>query len=64
MERGEGAPPRGVLFPEVKREDADESCLLAIKYFFNYFFYKFGVEVRYLGEVEAKPAQDRIYFVL
>lgn len=38
-------PPRGVLFENITRREADESTLSCLMYFINFFFYKFGLEV-------------------
>ncbi|XP_023211668.1 piezo-type mechanosensitive ion channel component 2-like [Centruroides sculpturatus] len=37
-------PKAGILFPEISRKEADEGIIECIKYLFNYFFYKTGVE--------------------
>ncbi|CAH0726071.1 unnamed protein product, partial [Brenthis ino] len=34
-----------IMFPEVTRKEADKDILHCIKYFINYGFYKFGVEI-------------------
>lgn len=39
-------PPTGTLFHDITRHHLDDSVLSCIKYFLNYFFYKFGLEVR------------------
>ena len=38
-------PYKGILFADIKRPDADKDLIHAVKYFFNYTFYKFGLEV-------------------
>lgn len=38
-------PPTRTLFHDVARRHLDDSVLSCIKYFLNYFFYKFGLEV-------------------
>jgi len=40
-------PPRGVIFPQITRADADDSLVGCLKYFANYGFYRFGREVRH-----------------
>ncbi|UXI19495.1 hypothetical protein NH340_JMT05437 [Sarcoptes scabiei] len=35
----------GVIFPEIDRKQADKSFINLVKYFCNYGFYKFGVEI-------------------
>ena len=42
-------PERGVLFPTITRHDADKSIMSCFKFFVNYFFYKFGLEVKWVG---------------
>ncbi|XP_028841723.1 piezo-type mechanosensitive ion channel component 2 [Denticeps clupeoides] len=39
------APPTGTIFQGVTRQHLDYGLLPCIKYFTNYFFYKFGLEV-------------------
>ena len=34
-----------IMFPDITRKDADTDMIHCIKYFINYGFYKFGVEV-------------------
>ncbi|KAI8491935.1 mechanosensitive ion channel [Branchiostoma belcheri] len=45
-----GLPPEdplpGIIFPSVKRVNADEGLFMCLKYFTNFFFYKFGLEDR------------------
>ena len=38
-------PIRGVVYPEITRRNADDSLLNCAKFFLNYAFYKFGLEV-------------------
>ena len=42
---GTPPPPPGVLFNNINRDVADKGLPNCIMYFFNYGFYKFGVEV-------------------
>uniref|UniRef100_A0A914W7L3 Piezo-type mechanosensitive ion channel component n=1 Tax=Plectus sambesii TaxID=2011161 RepID=A0A914W7L3_9BILA len=44
-------PLRGVLFSKITREDADKSLPSCLKYFVNYFFYKFGLEICYFATI-------------
>ncbi|KAK3085436.1 hypothetical protein FSP39_003276 [Pinctada imbricata] len=41
-------PMKGVIFPEIKRPDADRGLLSCAKFFANYFFYKYGLEICYI----------------
>lgn len=43
---GQPTPARGVVFPGVGRQDADESVVKCLMFLANYGFYKFGLEVR------------------
>jgi len=36
---------RGIVFPDVTRRNADDSFVRCFKFFINYAFYKFGLEV-------------------
>ncbi|XP_078337037.1 piezo-type mechanosensitive ion channel component 2-like isoform X2 [Crassostrea virginica] len=40
--------PRGVIFSGTNRENADKNLWSCAKYFANYFFYKFGLEICYI----------------
>eukprot|EP00058_Branchiostoma_floridae_P000939 XP_002586427.1 hypothetical protein BRAFLDRAFT_251629 [Branchiostoma floridae] len=50
-----GLPPEdplpGIIFPSVKRVNADEGLFMCLKYFTNFFFYKFGLEMCYMMAV-------------
>ncbi|CAG5120702.1 unnamed protein product, partial [Candidula unifasciata] len=41
-------PDRGILFSSITRADADKGIVSCIKFFANYFFYKFGLECCYI----------------
>ncbi|XP_063293700.1 piezo-type mechanosensitive ion channel component 1 isoform X1 [Pelobates fuscus] len=41
------------VFPDVRREHLDEGLFNCIKYFINYFFYKFGLEICFLMTVNV-----------
>ncbi len=38
-------PKVGIIFPNIKRPDADKGLLNCAKFFANYCYYKFGLEV-------------------
>nr|XP_034339397.1 piezo-type mechanosensitive ion channel component 1 isoform X8 [Crassostrea gigas] len=40
--------PKGVIFSSTNRKNADKNLLSCAKYFANYFFYKFGLEICYI----------------
>lgn len=42
-------PPTRTLFHDITRRHLDDSVLSCTKYFLNYFFYKFGLEVRHVN---------------
>ncbi|KAM3917927.1 piezo-type mechanosensitive ion channel component 1 [Leptodactylus fuscus] len=46
-------PRNQTVFPEVWRQHLDHSLLNCIKYFINYFFYKFGLEICFLLTVNV-----------
>ncbi|KAM5137907.1 piezo-type mechanosensitive ion channel component 1 isoform 1-T1 [Mantella aurantiaca] len=46
-------PRNQTVFPEVWRQHLDEGLLNCIKYFINYFFYKFGLEICFLLTVNV-----------
>ncbi|XP_059849053.1 piezo-type mechanosensitive ion channel component 1 isoform X2 [Hypanus sabinus] len=46
-------PATGTIFPEVTRQHLDESVISCAKYFSNFFFYKFGLEVCLLMTVNV-----------
>jgi len=45
LRRNKIPPSTRTLFHDVTRHHLDDSVLNSIKYFLNYFFYKFGLEV-------------------
>nr|XP_046227093.1 piezo-type mechanosensitive ion channel component 2-like isoform X2 [Scatophagus argus] len=46
-------PPTRTLFHDITRHHLDDSVLSCIKYFLNYFFYKFGLETCFLLAVNV-----------
>lgn len=44
-------PKQGVVFPEANRKEADKGLVECGKYFVNYIFYKFGLEICFLMTV-------------
>ncbi|XP_044126440.1 piezo-type mechanosensitive ion channel component 1 isoform X1 [Bufo gargarizans] len=46
-------PRNQTVFPDVWREHLDQGLLNCIKYFINYFFYKFGLEICFLLTVNV-----------
>lgn len=44
-------PPHGIIFPEIRRKDADAGVLQCCKFLANFGFYKFGREVSFFPTV-------------
>ena len=40
-------PIFGIVYPEIRRPDGDKGLIQCAKFFVNYTFYKYGMEVRY-----------------
>ncbi|ESO89783.1 hypothetical protein LOTGIDRAFT_124598, partial [Lottia gigantea] len=57
-------PKTGIVFPEIKREDADKGLKNCIMYFFNYGFYKFGLEICYITTAATISIRADAYAVL
>lgn len=53
-----------IMFPSITREDADKGVPQCLKFFFNYGFYKFGVEVCLIGIVVLIGTRLDFYSVL
>ncbi|KAI3355619.1 hypothetical protein L3Q82_018446, partial [Scortum barcoo] len=53
LHRNEVPPPTRTLFHDITRHHLDDSVLSCIKYFLNYFFYKFGLETCFLLAVNV-----------
>ncbi|XP_067001205.2 piezo-type mechanosensitive ion channel component isoform X3 [Anabrus simplex] len=52
------------MFPHIKRVDADKDLKSCIKYFFNYGFYKFGIEICLMATVALIGSRMDFYAVL
>ncbi|XP_055955380.1 piezo-type mechanosensitive ion channel component 2 isoform X2 [Patella vulgata] len=57
-------PPTGVIFPEIKRENADKGIKYCLMYFANYFFYKYGLEICYITTATCVCIRVDAYAVL
>lgn len=53
-----------VMFPKIKRADADRGIVPCIKFLFNYGFYKFGLEICLMGIVALIGSRLDFYSVL
>lgn len=53
-----------VLFPRIKREDAEKNLKGMIKYLFNYGFYKFGMEITMITLVSTIAYRQDIFAVV
>lgn len=53
-------PPTRTLFHDITRRHLDDGMLSCIKYFLNYFFYKFGLEVRVFIELKEMCSVSQI----
>ncbi|XP_059183361.1 piezo-type mechanosensitive ion channel component 2-like [Centropristis striata] len=53
LRRNEVPPPTRTLFHDITRCHLDDGVLSCIKYFLNYFFYKFGLETCFLLAVNV-----------
>ncbi|XP_043794747.1 piezo-type mechanosensitive ion channel component isoform X2 [Apis laboriosa] len=62
--RGEPLDRPYVMFPLITRQHADEGILQCLKFFFNYAFYKFGVEFCLIGIVALIATRLDFYSVL
>ncbi|XP_023235302.1 piezo-type mechanosensitive ion channel component 2-like [Centruroides sculpturatus] len=63
-QNGEPEPKPGIMFPKIKREHADCGVLECIKFMFNYFFYKFGVEFCFVTIVSCIGVRLDVYAVI
>ncbi|XP_061486147.1 piezo-type mechanosensitive ion channel component 2-like [Rhineura floridana] len=46
-------PPTGSIFYDIARENLDDGLLSCIKYFINYSFYKFGLEICFVASISV-----------
>ncbi|KAM8823349.1 piezo-type mechanosensitive ion channel component 2-like isoform 3-T4 [Spinachia spinachia] len=53
LRRNEVPPPTKTLFHDITRRHLDDGVLSCVKYFLNYFFYKFGLETCFLLAVNV-----------
>ncbi|XP_025831153.1 piezo-type mechanosensitive ion channel component [Agrilus planipennis] len=53
-----------LMFPNIKRADADKDLKSCIKYLFNFGFYKFGVEICLMATVGVIGIRNDIYAVI
>ncbi|CAH2303226.1 Hypothetical predicted protein [Pelobates cultripes] len=58
------APITGSIFDKITRRHLDDGLLQCIKYFVNYFFYKFGLEVSFVISVNVIGQRMDFYAVL
>lgn len=64
LRHNKATPPTRTLFHGITRRHLDESVLSCLKYFLNYFFYKFGLEVRPSEFHPEKPPAADLPFLL
>lgn len=53
-----GPLPAQAVCADGTRQRLDQDLLSCLKYFVNFFFYKFGLEVRPSGNLHPLPGQD------
>ncbi|XP_044304242.1 piezo-type mechanosensitive ion channel component 2-like [Varanus komodoensis] len=54
-------PPTGSLFHDITRDKLDDSVLSCVKYFINYGFYKFGLEICFVAAINVIRQRMDIY---
>lgn len=59
----ESPPPSGIIFTKITRKDADYSFVGLVMFFFNFLFYKFGVEFTYMLMVISIGSRHDIFGV-
>ncbi|XP_070797869.1 piezo-type mechanosensitive ion channel component 2-like [Pituophis catenifer annectens] len=57
-------PVTGSLFNNIARENLDEGLLNCIKYFLNYSFYKFGLEICFMAAVNVIGQRMDLYALI
>ncbi|KAI4871611.1 hypothetical protein NFI96_000999 [Prochilodus magdalenae] len=57
-------PPKGAIFEKVTRQHLDHGILPCLKYFCNYFFYKFGLEMSLVVAVNVIGQRMDLYALL
>lgn len=57
-------PKQGIIFPDIKRVDADSSLLKFAKFMANYCFYKFGLELCFIMTVITMVVRLDAYSLL
>uniref|UniRef100_A0A8B9KR74 Piezo type mechanosensitive ion channel component 2 n=1 Tax=Astyanax mexicanus TaxID=7994 RepID=A0A8B9KR74_ASTMX len=57
-------PPKGVIFQNVTWQQLDHGVLPCLKYFCNYFFYKFGLEMSFVVAVNVIGQRMDFYALL
>lgn len=62
--KGESLSTPDVMFPNITRADADKGILECLKFLFSYGFYKFGLEICFIGIVTLIGTRLDFYSVL
>lgn len=57
-------PKHGIVFPEVTRANADQGLANCAKFFMNYTFYKFGLQICYITTMVTMVVRLDAYSVL
>uniref|UniRef100_A0A9J8A2B2 Piezo-type mechanosensitive ion channel component n=1 Tax=Cyprinus carpio carpio TaxID=630221 RepID=A0A9J8A2B2_CYPCA len=57
-------PPSRTIFHDITRQHLDNSIINCVKYFINYFFYKFGLEVCFLLAINVMGQRMDFYSML
>ncbi|XP_048509324.1 piezo-type mechanosensitive ion channel component isoform X2 [Athalia rosae] len=62
--RGDPLKTPHIMFPNISRKDADTGMVECLKFFFNYGFYKFGLEFCFIGIIALISTRLDFYSVL